>query len=252
MAGDLDSLMALGKGAVSGAGMGAQLGGMAGPQGAAIGAGAGAIIGGIGAVQKQNQADKAQQIPMVDPMERQRLAQLEQQRKALLAGTNAITQNQISEAKNIGAGVQSAVSRNTGGDVASTMDALLRAQKGTQQGVNQAVMSGRDRLPYFDSAAGNLMSRIAQRKLELQRLKRDQAVAENAQARTEANVNANAILGTQGGTATIQEGIGAILPMFTSGQSSPQGNFFTPGDQEIGTQNMMDLLGTMNQGGLFQ
>jgi hypothetical protein len=193
MADNMDIIGAVGKGALAGAGTGATIGSVVPGIGTAIGAAGGAIIGGVASGLKQNTANKAQQIPIVDPMERNRLAQLEQQRKSLLSGTDAVTQSQIGDIKNIGAGVQGAITRNTGGDVSSALDALLRAQKNTQSSVNQAVVQGRERLPYFDNASGALMQRIAQRRLELDLLKRNQKVAENAQSRKDANVSGNAV-----------------------------------------------------------
>jgi hypothetical protein len=260
MAQGLDLLMASGTGALGGASTGAKLGGMLGPQGAAIGAGVGALAGGISAGTKQKKATDSQNIPIVDPMERQRLAELELQRKNLLAGTDAITQNAISEAKNLGSATNNAIIKNTGGDVSSTMDALLRAQKGTQQEVNQAVMEGRQRLPYFDSAAGNLNSRIAQRKLELGLLKRSQATAENAQAQTDNNVNAQALLATEGGIMTpqqiaemlkkrqIQEASGGLTQMITPNEASIDGMTNVMGDwsSPMITNNGMPTLDNIN------
>ena len=76
---------AAGSGALSGAGMGAKIGslvpGVGTVAGAAVGGLAGAITGGT----RQKQANKAQEIPLVDPSERARLAQLEQTRKNIPA-----------------------------------------------------------------------------------------------------------------------------------------------------------------------
>lgn len=202
---------AAGKGALAGAGTGLAIGanpllmgvtmGLSAPIGAAVGALAGGAFAGV----KQNKANKAQQIPLVDPMEQERLSKLEQQRKSLMAGTDAITQNNIDQINKGTASVQNAITKNTGGDVSATLNGLLSAQKNAQTNINNAVAQGAQRLPYFDSASGNLLSRIAQRRLELQRLKRDQLVAENAQARTDANVNANAFVATQGGVTSLAD-----------------------------------------------
>jgi hypothetical protein len=268
MAQGLDMLMASGTGALGGASTGAKIGGMLGSVvpgvgnvvGAGVGAGVGALVGGGSAAMKQKKATEAQKIPLVDPMERQRLAELELQRKNLLAGTDAITQNAISEAKNLGSATNNAIIKNTGGDVSSTMDALLRAQKGTQQGVNQAVMEGRQRLPYFDSAAGNLNSRIAQRKLELGLLKRSQATAENAQARTDNNVNAQALLATEGGIMTpeqiaemlkkrqMQQASGGLTQMITPNEVNVDGMTNVMGDwsSPMVTNNGMPTLDNIN------
>lgn len=202
---------AAGKGALSGAGTGLAIGsnpllmGATGGLSAPIGAALGAIAGGTFAGSKQNKSNKAQQIPMVDPIEQERLSNLEQQRKSLMAGTDAITQNNIDQINKGTSSVQNAITKNTGGDVSATLNGFLSAQKSAQNNINNAVSQGSQRLPYFDSASGNLLSRIAQRRLELQRLRRDQLVAENAQSRTDNNVNANALLGTQGGVMSISD-----------------------------------------------
>lgn len=210
-------------GAASGAGMGAQLGSIVPGIGTAAGAIGGALIGGISAGQKQKASNQAQMIPMVDPMERARLAELNQTRRSISAGSDVLTQQNIQQQRNIGKAAQNAIARSTGGDVGSTIDALLKSQKATQGGINQSIAQSANRLPYFDSAAGNLTSRIAQRKLELSRLRRDQRVAEAAQGRTDANINTQALLATQGGTQTIPEGVQSLIPTLR-GVFAGQGN----------------------------
>ena len=199
---------ATGSGALSGAGMGAKIGSAIAPGvGTAIGAGVGALAGGISGRSKQKAANKAQEIPLVDPAERARLAQLDQTRKNLAQGSDVMTQQALKQQQNVGKGAQTALSRSTAGDVGGTMDALLRSQKATQGGMNQTIAQSANRLPYFDSATGGLTSRIAQRKLELGLLNRSQKTAESAQGRTDSNINAQALLATEGGLQTIPEGM---------------------------------------------
>lgn len=205
---------AIASGAASGAGTGAAVGSALPGYGTAIGAAVGAVAGGIGAGVKQKKANEAQGIPVVDPAERARMAALEQTSKSLSSGSDVATKQGILQQKNIGRAAQNAISRSTGGDVGSTIDALLKSQKATQSGVNQAVAQSANRLPYFDNAASQLRTRMSQRRLELDLLNRSQKVAENAQARTDANVNAQALLATQGGTQTIPEGFGQVSKEF--------------------------------------
>lgn len=247
---DLDILMASGKGAVSGAGKGAALGGMIGSVvpgvGNAIGAAAGGVIGGaVGGISsgiKQNQANQAKEIGFTDPLEAVRLAQLEQTRKNILTGSNPVTQNKIEQIRNVGSAVQGGISRNTGGDVGATMDALLKAQKNTQTGVNNAVSEGQQNLPYFDNAVGTLAQRIAQRKLELQLLSRGQNLAENAQARKENNLNANALVGTNGQLPTTDE----LLALLQKRKLQEQGGGLS---QIPATPNQVDVSGATNLSG---
>lgn len=262
MAQDLDMLLASGKGAMSGAGTGAMIGSnpalMAATGGlsAPIATGIGALVGGVGAGMKQNKANQAQQIPFIDPMESKRLAEIEQSRKNLMTGSDALTQRRLDEAKNVGSAVQGAITRSTGGDVASTMDALLKAQKNTQSAINQGITESQSRLPYFDNASTMLAQRIAQRKLELGLLDRSQAMAENAQARKEANLNANALLGVNGGMGTTGDALQVLLDLIQKRQGQEQSQTpsvaATPGDTEIGTQNFMNPMGDLQSSGLIQ
>jgi hypothetical protein len=223
---DLDTVLAGGKGAISGGSKGLALGSnpallaATGGLSAPIGAAAGAIIGGVGSAVKQDKANKAQEVPLVDPLEMRRLARLEQTRKNILTGSDPVTRNRIDQARNQGAAVRGAISRNTGGDVSSTIDALLKSQKNTQASINQGVSAGQQRLPYFDNAAGVLTNKIANRKLQLGLLDRSQKMAENAQSRKEANLNANAFLGTDGGTQTFEQALAALKAKYNKGDGS--------------------------------
>jgi len=207
-----DMLGSILSGATSGAGKGASVGSVIPGVGTAAGAIGGAIIGGVSSGMKQNQANNSQNIPLVDPLERARLASLEQIRKSISSGTDAMSKAGIQQQQNIGRSAQNAINKSTGGDVGSTVDALLKSQKSTQLGVNQLLAGNQNRLPYFDNAVSQMSSKIAQRKLELGLLNRSQILAENAQSRTDNNVSANALLATQGGTQTIAEGVGQVIP----------------------------------------
>lgn len=264
MAQDLDVLLASGKGAVSGAGQGAMIGSnpalMAATGGlsAPVATGLGALLGGVSSGLKQNKANQSQQIPFIDPIESRRLSEIEQARKSLMTGSDALTQRRIDEARNIGSAVQGAITRSTAGDVGSTMDVLLKSQKNTQSAINQGISESQSRLPYFDNASTMLAQRIAQRKLELGLLNRSQSMAENAQSRKEANLNSNALLGVQGGTATPNDALQMLLNLIAQKQTGVQGTntdsslSVTPGDTEIGTNNFMNFMGGLQSSGLIQ
>ena len=204
-------------GATSGAGMGARVGSLFPGIGTAVGAGVGALAGGIMSGIQTNRAQQSQNIPVVDPMERARLSRLEQMSRSLSSGSDSLTQQNIRNQQNIGRAAQNAIARNTGGDVGGTLDALLRSQKATQGGVNQAVAQAAQRIPYFDSAAGQMASRIAQRRLELDLLNRGQDLASSTRARTVNNANAQALLATEGGTDTIAQGVQNAAPVLRQG-----------------------------------
>jgi hypothetical protein len=232
-------------GAISGAGKGAQLGSIIPGVGTAVGAAGGAVLGGITSMIGQNRANKSQQIPFADPMDIKRRAELEQVRKSLMVGTDPATQLGVQTAQSIARGAQNPIVRSTGGDVSATMDALLKTQKNAQGGANQAIAEGQQRIPYFDNAYGNMVSAINQRKLELALLNRSQRTAENAQSRTDQNVNANAILATQGGTETIPEAIQSLnIPQWLQsrfGQSAQP-------PQQVGTSANTNIPTEMNLG----
>lgn len=197
-------------GAISGAGKGAQLGSIIPGIGTAGGAAAGALFGGISAAVGQNKAVKSQDIPFVDPMDVKRRSELEQVRKSLSVGTDPATQLGIQTSESIARGAQNPIVRSTGGDIGATMEGLLKTGQNAQVGANQAIAEGQQRIPYFDSAYGTMVDAINQRKLELALLSRSQRTAESAQARTDNNVSANAILATQGGTQTIPEAVSGL------------------------------------------
>lgn len=202
-------------GGVSGATKGAKLGGMIGSAvpgiGNAVGAAAGGALGGIagmvGGLSKQNKSEQSQKIAMADPLEQSRMQELRQISKNISTGSDALTQNKLSEINKLGAQTQGAIAKVSGGDVGGTVQGLLQAQRGTQTGINQA-LSDRGQLPYYQGLAQQLSSRMADRKLQLGLLDRAQKTAEYAQARKNANLNMMGLLasGAQGISGLIGQG----------------------------------------------
>ncbi len=189
--GGVDTLGAILGGAAGGASTGSAFG----PYGALIGGVAGGIMGGV----KESKAQQAQNIPGSDPMELARLAELRRTVNQLQTGTDPLTRLDIKENQRASAAARTGIGRVTGGDVGSTISAFQKVQAAEQTGTNRAIAGAAQRIPYFDTAQGNLISRISQRKLELQLLNRAQQTAESAQSRTDANVSGNALLGAIGG-----------------------------------------------------
>jgi len=190
-------------GAAGGAAMGAKLGGTLGSVvpgvgnavGLVGGAAIGGLVGGISGANKKKKANEAANISPVDPNEQRRMAELNQITKNLSIGADSLTQNRLSELQKVGAQTQGAISKVSGGDVGSTVQGMLQAQRNTQAGAN-AALADRGQLPYFQNLAQQLQTRQSQRKLELELLKRSQAMAETAQAQTDSNLNANAYAST--------------------------------------------------------
>jgi hypothetical protein len=199
-------------GMMSGAMGGASMGAAAGPYGAAIGAVAGGIMGGV----KGQKAEDAQNIASSNPAEVARLAELRNTSKQLQSGTDPLTQLNIRENQRGVRAAQHGIARVTGGDVGGTISAMRKAQMAGQTGNNAAIAGAAKRVPYFDSAVGGLTSRIADRKLQLNLLKRGQATAESAQYQTDANVSGNAFLGAVGGGLFSGQGQEGAAPTATS------------------------------------
>lgn len=196
-------------GAMSGAGIGSKVGGLIGSAANAILPGAGMIgkigggligagIGAIGGNVKQKKSESSQNIADVDPNQQRRLAELNMISKNISSGTDALTQNKISEMNKLGSQTQNAISKVSGGDVGATTQGLLQAQRNTQSGVNDA-LANRSMLPAFQGLSGSVANGIAQRKLELALLNRGQQTAEYAQGRKNNNLNMMGMLGSQGG-----------------------------------------------------
>lgn len=227
MANEMDIAQSAGKGAVSGAMTGAKVGSIVPGLGTAVGAIGGAVIGGVSSGMKANKAAKADQaIQAQDPRELARLAEINRIRKSIGAGTDALTQNQINQARQVGASTQGNIARVTGGDTGATVTGLLRAQRGTQAATNQALAGAQQRLPFFENMGQQLMTRVSQRALEVGLQKRDQAMAEKA---AQGKANSANIAGALGALGNLQQ-----LPV--AAPAGAVGNFQS-GDQTGLTQD---------------
>lgn len=225
-------------GGVSGASIGSKIGGLVGtvapiPGGAAFGKVAGAAIGGLagatGGLIKQKRAEDSQRIGMADPLEQSRMAELRQISKNISSGTDALTQNKISELQKMGAQTQGAIAKVSGGDVGATVQGMLQAQRNTQTGVNQA-LTDRGQLPYYQNMAQQLATRMSDRRLQLGLLDRAQQTAEYAQARKNANLN------MMGALATGVQGIQGLL----GNQGTPSLSSATKGGITTDTTSGLD------------
>lgn len=227
------------QGAAGGASKGAQLGSMINPGlGTLIGAGAGALMGGITSASKKKKANEASEISPVDPNEQARMVELNQAIKNINVGADSLTQNRLQELSKIGAQTQGAISKVSGGDVGSTVQGMLQAQRNTQTGAN-AALADRGQLPYFMNLAQQLGTRMSQRKIELDKWKADMALAESAQNITDQNLNKNAYVSSLmgGDVASIKNSLGNMglnqdtmvaagqgIKNFIGGIFNPQGN----------------------------
>ena len=168
--------------------------GIGGALGSQIGQTAGGLIDSAVSGRRANQLSPG----LVDPLEQQRMNELNQIRKNISTGSDVATQAAIGEAQEAGATTQGRIARSTGGDVGGTVNALLKAQRGTQAATNQAIAQGQQRLPIVEQLAQQLGTRLSQRKLELNLLAQNRQAARAAQAGTDAAQNLSALAALQG------------------------------------------------------
>lgn len=175
---------------------GASIGGAFGPVGAGIGAVIGGISGGANAVGAKKKQEQAQAyIPnYTDPVQAQRLAEIDRIAQNIQSGTDAATQTAINQGAETTAATQNRLARVTGGNTGATVDALLKAQRAGGEAANTAIAQGQSRLPFFKDLGQQLANRVEQRALELRLLNRAQSSAEGAQQSKENAINRNSFL----------------------------------------------------------
>lgn len=182
MAGALDNIL---KGGSTGMSLG-------GPTGAAIGAGLGiatSAIQGIQAARLKKKAEAAMP-ELVDPNQAAFLSELNQKRRSIETGADFAGAMDNIDATT--AGTQEAITRNTGGDVGGTIQALLQAQQTGNMAKNAAIGQGQQQQMQANSMYGNLLNQIAARRFSLQQQQSQQALAEWGQKKQTSNQNAMA------------------------------------------------------------
>jgi len=212
LGGILGTAVAPGVGTTIGASLGGAAGGAAGKAvggqrnqsiseaGSPVGGQAGSIAGGtLGAAQLISGAVKKRQAEQLkpsleDPEQRALLEEVAAKRQSIQTGAASATG--IREAEQQGTTAQQNIARVTGGDVSGTVEALLKAQRGTQAATNRALAAGEQQQRFFTGLQADLTNRIAQRRLDLQQFQRVQALAEAAQARKEGISNLGAAFAT--------------------------------------------------------
>lgn len=160
-----------------------------------------------------------------DPRQTEALIEAERRAKNIEAGTDVSTQQAIDSARKTTGATQQRLSRLTGGNVGSAVDALVKAQRAGQESSNAAIAQGQQRLPFFLNLGQQLRNRVAQRRLELDLLDRAQTSAERAQAQKVAGINAQRAEGADiamGGQD--QMGTEDIMGMFGEIQGRSQGD----------------------------
>lgn len=182
-------------------------GGGTGSQGAQAGMSlASGILQHVQANKFKKQAEAAMP-DQVDPTQTSFLAELNQKRKSIETGADF--QEAMNEADSSQASVNDAIIGAGGGNVSSIMQGLLQAQKGAGSMKNKALAQGQQQQMAYDSAASNMLNKIAGRKLELQMFNQQQAQAQYAQTKQTARQNTMAGMS---GLLSMGKGGGTQMP----------------------------------------
>ena len=165
------------------------------------------FIQNVQAKKKEKEANAAMP-SLTDPREAAFLSEIEQKRKAIDTGADYAAGMGAIDATN--AATQSAITAASGGNVGSTIQGLLAAQRGADTGKGNVLAAGQQQQALYTDMFNKLNSRIAQRSLELQMQKSQQARAEYARQKTKANQNMMAGIGglTSVGTGLLGGGYG--------------------------------------------
>ena len=153
--------------------------------------------------------ERQRDVAAVDPAQAARLREIDRTRKQISSGTDALTQQRISEVKKSGETTKGQLAKFSGGDVGGTISSFLRAQRNTGKGINDAFQKGQARIPFFENLSTQLGNRISQRKLELGVHELDRSRAQEAQAQTTANLNESGRQASEGGTG----GLGGVIDL---------------------------------------
>lgn len=210
-------------------GIGSTIGGLAGGAlgnmilpgvGGAIGTSLGSAIGGSTGLLQNIQAKKLKDqaesyLPAyADPNQTAYLTELQQKRRSIDTGADFAAGMQAIDTTN--AGTNEALVRSTGGDVGGTVQALLQSQGVANQGKNQILAQGQQQQMQYNQMYGNLLSRIEDRKLQLQMYRSQQARAEWAKKQQQANQNRMAGLGSLTQQGDNQQGMDWSNPTETT------------------------------------
>lgn len=177
--------------------------------GQAVGAGLGAAQL-IGANKLRKKADAAMPSP-VDQNQASFLVELQQKKNALNTGSEYTSSLDAINDKM--AQTQDVLAGNSGGDAGGTISALLKSQQVANQGQGQLLAQGQQQEGMYTGLYGNLLDKIAQRKMELGLINRDQAMAEWAQKKQAGMANfmtgAQNFMNWKGGDKEAQAPMGA-------------------------------------------
>lgn len=167
-------------------------------------------VGKVGQMLGQSKANKLKKqaeslFPQYeDPRQLAQLARLQQMQKSLETG--AEFQGAKDTAMQNIAGTQAGIVKSTGGDVGSTIQGLLQAQRVGGQQLNQAYAQAEQRQAALNPLVTSLNNLISSRKMELQLAKSQQKLAEWAKMQQQLNQNLGAGAARAGAMAGLKQG----------------------------------------------
>jgi len=187
------------KGALGGAATGAAIGSFLGPVGTGVGAIAGALIGGIGA----NKASKGMQsalqrigeIPMVDPTQLAFKDRLARESRALASGLTTDFQVAKDILRSTQAGSFSVAAKVGAGNPALAMTMMREGERSMNVGLNQALGTISTRTMGYTEMMGDMVDKIAKRKLDLEVYKANVGLGQSAAEYKDVMDQSNAVIG---------------------------------------------------------
>lgn len=181
------------------------------------------VVQNLSAAKKKKEADSL--MPgTVDPRQAAFLAELNQKRKSIDTGADFGAGMNALNATN--ASTNEAITRATGGDVGSTIQGLLGGQRAAGDSANNVLAQGQQQQMQYNTMFNSLNNKIADRAMQIQMQRSQQARAEWAQKKQSANQNFQAGLGglLSGGAPKM-----ATPSMDMGGGDMMQGNTDTTG-----------------------
>ena len=167
--------------------------------GTQIGAGLGGIGGGLLEINRAK--SNTPEVSESDPRQLARLREIDATRRQISEGRDPLTMQRVSEIQKMGETTKGQLGKFTGGDVGGTLSAMLRAQRNTGQGINQAYSESQNRLPFFENLSSQLLNRIEQRKLDLGVHEQDRARLQQESGKQSMMNSASGLLASLGGAA---------------------------------------------------
>lgn len=167
-----------------------------GPVGGAIGTGVAGILGAMSAGKLEKDYKKAEAaVPMYDAGQLSFLGDVRNKRRMYEAGMDKTTGSMLREVGQSQAQTQANITRAAGGNLASTMDSLLRSQAVTGAALPQIGANAQRQALGLLGMEGQIVDDMAQRAYKLKTRARDFAMARWATAQQGAESNMMAAIG---------------------------------------------------------